>query len=343
MFCKSLFLLASLACVQGFSTPSLLGARPQQQQQSLMSSFMSKEQNTEEPSTTSSHEAEINQTPVRTPQQQQQQQQPSPELMMRALNTSPRRIFLSTLASTGIALSANFFGITSNLLNAIPEEVVESTGLDQLYPRGDFKRYRSATYGYSVVVPKEWVQDTAVELAKIQRRSGNLDYGMQKKSNVGASIPDVAYGPPGYFTEKGISQSDTNLSILATELGGTGSNISLKALGSPQECAEKLLRLSLTPEGSGKVGTLLAAGEEIRGASTSESTNASPSASSNVYTLEYRVDRGEKGVPLRAISVISIQDKNTLITMTVVAPAKDWTGDYEMQLRKMAESFKLTR
>ena len=183
------------------------------------------------------------------------------------------------------------------------------------------------------------MQDTAVELAKIQRRSGNLDYGMQKKSNVGASIPDVAYGPPGYFNERGISQSDTNLSILATELGGTGSNISLKALGSPQDAAEKLLRLSLTPEGSGKVGTLLAAGEEIRGSNS----NASASSGSNVYTLEYRVDRGEKGVPLRAISVIAIQDKNTLITMTVVAPAKDWTGDYELQLRKMADSFKLTR
>ncbi len=170
------------------------------------------------------------------------------------------------------------------------------------------------------------MQDTAVELAKIQRRAGNLDYSMKRPT--GASIPDVAYGPPGYFNEKGISQSDTNLSALTTKLGP---GISLKGLlgSSPKDAAETLLRVSLTPEGSGKVGTLLDAQEETRGMG-------------NVYTLEYKVDRGEKGLPLRAISIIAVQGGD-LITYTVVAPAKDWVGDYEVMLRKMADSFKLTR
>ena len=182
------------------------------------------------------------------------------------------------------------------------------------------------------------MQDTAVELAKIQRRSGDLDYNtmsmsMGRKSSAGGgggagSVPDVAYGPPGYFNAKGISQSDTNVSTLATKLRP---GLSLKgSLGSPTDAAEFLLRVSLAPEGSGKIATLLSAGEEVRGLGS-------------VYTFEYKVERGDRGLPLRAISVISVQGGDTLITMTVIAPAKDWVGEYEMKLRRMAESFKVTR
>lgn len=106
---------------------------------------------------------------------------PTPALMMKALNTSPRRIFLSTLASSAIAVTSNFCGITSNILAQFPEETVEKTGADLFYPRGDMKRFRSGEYQYTFVVPKEWVQDTAVELAKIQSRAGRLDYSMKKK------------------------------------------------------------------------------------------------------------------------------------------------------------------
>jgi len=256
---------------------------------------------------------------------------PSPELLMRALNTSPRRLFLGTVSASAIALSANFCGVTSFLLNGIQEETIEKTGLDQYYPRGDFKRFKSAEFGYTFVVPKEWVQDTAVELAKIQRRSGNIDYSMRVSKNGGGSgsIPDVAYGPPGYFNERGVSQSDTNLSTIATKLRP---GLTLKgSLGSPTDAAETLLRVSLAPEGSGRVATLVGAREETRGAG-------------QIYTFEYKVDRGSKGVPLRAISNIAVQGGDTLITMTVVAPEKEWFGgDYETKLRKTADSFKVTR
>jgi hypothetical protein len=139
----------------------------------------------------------------------------------------------------------------------------------------------------------------------------------------------VAFGPPGRFNEKGISQSDTNVSVLANR---NMKNFTLRGiLGPPEAAAETLLRVSLAPEGSGRVAMLVAACEEERG-------------SSSVYQFEYKIDRGEKGKPLRAISVIGARGGDTLITMTVVAPTKDWENPkYEAKLRRVAESFKLTK
>ena len=109
---------------------------------------------------------------------------------MTALGTSPRRIFLSGLSATSISLAGNLFGVTSQLLTAFPEDQVAATGLDTYFPRGDYKRFRKADY--SLVIPKEWVADTAVELAKAQRRSMPLDYSMRTKSS--AVLPDAAGG-----------------------------------------------------------------------------------------------------------------------------------------------------
>merc|ERR1719330_1615512 len=113
---------------------------------------------------------------------------------------------------------------------------------------------------------------------------------MRKNNN--GPVPDVAYGPPGYFNEKGISQSDTNVSTLVSKVRP---GFTLRSLGSPTEAAETLLRVSLAPEGSGKVATLLAACEEVRG-------------ESSLYEFEYTIDRGDKGLPLRAISIIAVRD-----------------------------------
>ena len=38
------------------------------------------------------------------------------------------------------------------------------------------------------MIPKEWVADTAVELAKVQRRTGSLDYKMSRGG--GGVLPD---------------------------------------------------------------------------------------------------------------------------------------------------------
>jgi hypothetical protein len=249
---------------------------------------------------------------------------PTPELMMKALNTSPRRIFLSTLTSSGIALVSNFCGITSKILENTSENLVEQSGLDLIYPRGAMKRFKSGEYKYSFVIPKEWVQDTAVELAKIQNRSARLDYSMKRTSN--GSIPDVAYGPPGYFNERGISQSDTNVSTIVSKVKP---GFTLQSLGNPTQAAEFLLKYSIAPEGSGKIATLLAANEEIRG-------------QSKVYQFEYTLDRGNKGDPLRAASAIAVSNNGNLVTLTVVSLEKEWENPLlEAKLTKIAQSFKL--
>ena len=199
--------------------------------------------------------------------------------LMRALGTSPRRIFLSILSGTGIALSGNFLGITSTLLTTISEDTVEKSGLDLYFPRGEYKRCRSSLYTF--VVPSEWVADTFVELAKAQRNVQPLELQMKSQRSGGrggsTTLPDAAYGPPGRLNVKGVSESgDTNVSVIVTD---GMRNFSLQTLGGPSEAANKLLQLSVAPEGSGRIATLVSAIEDT---------------SRNVYQLEFNVDRGTR-------------------------------------------------
>ena len=136
----------------------------------------------------------------------------------------------------------------------------------------------------------------------------------------------TAFGPPGRLNQKGVSQQgDTNVSVLvSTVMDG----FSLEGtLGSPKSAAETLLRVSLAPEGSGKTATLLEAFDD-------------PSRS--VYQFQYRVDRGQRGPPLQAISVIAARNGNTLYTLTVVAPETEWEDvAFANKLRHVADSFHL--
>ena len=143
------------------------------------------------PATTPASAPVLSKTPA-TESQQQPPRSPSTRDMLRALGTSPRRILLSGLSAAGIALAGNLFGVTSRLLTYLPEDQVAATGLDTYFPRGDYKRV--ATAEYSLVIPKEWVADTAVELAKAQRRARALDYSMRSSSSGGSSsstLPDA--------------------------------------------------------------------------------------------------------------------------------------------------------
>jgi len=245
---------------------------------------------------------------------------------MQAMGTSPRRIALSFLSASGIALAGNFLGVTSRLLTSVPEETVEASGLDTYFPRGDFKRCRAQ--GYTYVVPKEWVADTFVELAKAQRQVQPLDYDMKRRDGGGGTLPDSAYGPPGRLNKKGVSESgDTNVSVIVTK--GLRAFSLQSNLGSPTSAAEKLLRLSIAPEGSGRVATLL---------------NAFEDSTRRVYQFEYIVDRGDRGPPLRNTSVIAASPSgDKLYTLTVVAPLELWKNPgYAAKLDKIASSFHLT-
>jgi len=262
--------------------------------------------------------------------------EPVPQLSARdaltALGTSPRRLFLGASSATGIALAGNFLGGTSSLLSKFSPEVVESTGLDSYYPVKGFKRFTSAEFGYTLTVPQEWVADTSVELAKATRRAAALDYKMSRRGGGGGGvIPDAAFGPPSKFVDsRGVSSNtDTNVSVVVSP---ARRGFTLRSLGTPTEAAEFLLRVNLTPEGSGRKGTLIDARER-----------AGKIPGTNAYQFEYEVDRGEKGVPLRAISIFSLRENDILLTMTVVAPKADWEEDGSVRFNRVIDSFRMTR
>jgi hypothetical protein len=178
------------------------------------------------------------------------------------------------------------------------------------------------------VIPKEWVADTFVELAKAQRRIQPLDYSMSSSKMNSMMLPDAAYGPAGRLNTKGVSESgDTNVSVIVNS--GLNSFSLERALGSPQRAAETLLSKSIAPEGSGRVATLLTSFADKK---------------RNAYQFEYIVNRGERGPPLRNIAVIAASVKgDSFYTLTVVAPASEWERHVvSTKLRKVASSFHLT-
>jgi hypothetical protein len=253
---------------------------------------------------------------------------------MTAMGTSPRRIFLSSLSASGIALAGNLFGVTSQLLMAFPEDQVAATGLDTYFPRGPYKRFRTADY--SLVIPKEWVADTAVELAKAQRRSKSLDYSMRTKPNSQSVLPDAAFGPPGNLLAKNNTGGDTNVSVIKTPAP-----------------AQFDLRNIMTEKGSDDASTgaqfllqkfLAGPGREVTVLSVNSDQNDSNTVAS--YRFSYRVIRDGRPA-LQAISVVAQKyappesGGNVLFTFTVVAPEVTWQTDFAIKLQKVANSFHL--
>jgi hypothetical protein len=86
--------------------------------------------------------ASVKEEPKNPPPSRLMKRQEAPALsnsdLMRVLGTSPRRIVVSFLSASGIALAGNLLGVTSRLLTTIPEDMVESSGLDTYFPRGEF-------------------------------------------------------------------------------------------------------------------------------------------------------------------------------------------------------------
>lgn len=265
---------------------------------------------------------------------------PSPRQIMAMMGTSPRRIFLSLTSSTTIALAANFFGITSNILSALPEEYAEKSGLDSFYPRGDYKRVTVRGKGAvnnlgivnnsgrcSFLIPKEWVADTGLALAQAQQQARALDYSMTQQKS-GGVLPDAAYGPPGRLDNQGLSNADTNVSVI---VNNGVRNFSLASLGSdPTSAAEVVLSSKFGPRNGTR--TLVSATEERRGYDNIP-----------VYLFEYTVDRGERAVPLRAISVVAGSTAgDAFVTLTVVSPEEEWKKPFvDQRLRRVVGSFKL--
>jgi len=278
------------------------------------------------------------------PQQPQQRSNNNPTKdqsitqAMALMGTSPRRIFLSLTSSTTIALAANIFGITSNLLSALPEEAVEASGLDSFYPRGEYKRVTvrgtnlagmpSGSGKSSFLIPKDWVADTGLALAQAQRQSKALDYSMASSAQSKSVLPDAAYGPPGRLDSQGLSNGDTNVSVI---VNNGVRNFRLASLGNGDAISAAEAMLASRPRPT----SLVTAVEELRGR---DDATLLP-----VYQFEYTVDRGEKAKQLRAISVVAgSAGGDAFVTLTVVSPDEEWEkpGVGE-KLRKIAQSFKL--
>lgn len=246
---------------------------------------------------------------------------------MRMMGTSPRRIFISTASSLAISLAANLFGLTSSILSKLPEDFSEQSGLDYVYPRDGFKRVvaRSSTGGAgrcSFLIPKEWVADTGLALAQAQRQAKSLDFSMNSNPR-GGVLPDAAFGPPGRLDNQGLSNGDTNVSVIINS--GVKSFSLKESLGEPTDAAEKLIASRFR-----RPTTLLSAVEVQRG-------------ESSVYQFEYIVNRGEKALPLRAISVIAAYRGGTsYITLTVTSPSPGWDKPtVDEKLRKIVNSLKI--
>merc|ERR1719215_1948192 len=140
---------------------------------------------------------------------------------MQAMGTSRRRLLTGGLSSVGIALLGNFLGMTSALLQTIPEDIVERSKLDTYYGRGDYKRFTSDYYTF--LLPKNWVADSSLELQKAQMRVRTLDYtmtnnGVSPSSNNMMNLPDAAFGPAGNTMERRTVSGDTNVSILVSKV-----------------------------------------------------------------------------------------------------------------------------
>jgi hypothetical protein len=96
------------------------------------SEIVESESSDDEKTRSSSKEQKVRQTATPPPAPPQMSRRD----IMNALGTSPERIALSFASSGLIALAANLFGITSGVLTVLPDDLVESTGLDGYYPRG---------------------------------------------------------------------------------------------------------------------------------------------------------------------------------------------------------------
>ena len=267
----------------------------------------------------------------------------TPRQLLSLMGTSPRRIFLSLTTSTAIALTTNLFGITSNILSTIPEETVEKLGgIDTFYPRGNYKRVivrgvsKSSVPGVpsttsnsvkcTYLIPKDWVADTSLALAQAQRQAKVLDYNMSNNQQQQQKVlPDAAYGPPGKGDTDGLSNRDTNVSII---INTDVTNFKLSSLGNDAKSAAEQL-LASRPNAQ-----LISANEDTRGKDNIP-----------IYQFEYTVDRTSKGLAsLRAISVVAGSlNGDAFITLTVVSTKDEWDNipAVNEKLRKVVDSFKL--
>jgi len=237
---------------------------------------------------------------------------------------SPRRVFLGTLVTGGLALGGNFLGITGKLLEGSPA-VAESLRLDLIYPVGGFKRAFNPEKGYEFVYPEDYLGDaTMVARAANQRESMNpLDPpglgDVPKPPKIfGQTVqePQSAYGPMG-----GTGEENVSVIVSRSPPGG----FKLDRFGDAQNQATWLLANVLAPPGSGKTSELFDAYTRTSGGGT------------KYYTFEYTI---KTDAWFRHNVAVFAEKGGRLYTLVAQVPEVDWARRREA-FRKVADSLKV--
>jgi len=220
---------------------------------------------------------------------------------------------IGILAGTvGLALGANFLGITTSLLSTTPG--AERTILSELYSINGFRKI--VTEDYSFLVPSTWSPDLSVLQKKQQLRE--LPAELARKSSL-RGLPESAFlgdNPVENFSViKSVVQPGFEMR---------------KTLGSPSN-ALQFLSTGLAPEGSGKTIDIIKASEDV-----------DPQGNLR-YRFEYIINNPSwSSGPRHTISIVMFKNPSDLFTATLVLPEKTWKiPEMQAQGRKTTESFQL--
>ncbi|KAF5843935.1 thylakoid-anchored PsbP-like protein [Dunaliella salina] len=260
-----------------------------------------------------------------------------------------RRLAISGITATAVALGGNLGGITSFLLGLDDGRTARKLQLDALFPVNaeptPYKRCIDGTYGYEFTYPAQWLADQTVayraaqraeearnggvmglgDLPPVERSSASLQRARaEQRRRASALLPVAAYGPPG-------STGEENVSVIVAPIDG---GFDLGAMGTPDTVAEQFLGMIAPPGGSVQA--------ELLGASSREEDGQL------YYMMEYRVQRTGDG-PERAggnyffrhnVSVITSRS-NQLYTLNAQVAESQWEQEAPL-LRAAANSFRLT-
>ena len=235
------------------------------------------------------------------------------------VNTSPRRIALAMTSTTGLALGANFLGVTSLVLRA-NEPLARALKLDTVYEVSGYRRDRNEEKGYEFLFPNEYLADQTIARRNAMRKAQSLDLPSLRdtkgQKNVGE--PESAFGPMG-------TNGEENMSVIVQT--STKGFFDLGQFGDAEEQASWLLENALARPGSGKEAKLFSASETIG------------ENGIKYYQFEYTIKTANW---YRRNVAVFAQNKKTGDVYTFVAqcPVERWDGMGE-KFRKSANSFRV--
>lgn len=217
--------------------------------------------------------------------------------------------------SVGLAIGANFLGITSALLSNSGSSA-QNTILADLYEINGFRRYSSDDKEYSYLVPDNWIPDRMVLMNHLKLRE--LPKELREKSSL-QGMPDSAF-----ILGEGGRRID-NVSVIKAKVE-PGFEMR-KTLGTPREALQYLTK-SLAPTGSGKAITIIDAKEDA-------------DASGNLkYVFEYVVNKETWETGRHTVSIVMFKPPLDLYTATVVVGENEWPV-LGKTAAAIAESFQL--